>query len=149
MKCAALFFLPAMFLLLSGCSELPFAAVGPQGGGQPQPLNEQMPLPRAFAPPRPMRRQRLNAALGRAVVPSDSGMAPPDAELETALEQDLQNQDFSYDGDDFALQASLERELQGQNFSDNEEDFGLAAALEQDLRNQDFMQYPRSAFIRT
>jgi len=51
---------------------MPGQATGPQGGGEPLPLSDSEPLPRAVLPQRPMGRRRRNAALGRAVDPGDN-----------------------------------------------------------------------------
>lgn|GEM_PF-1036971 len=72
MKYGYLCFLTFMLLLLGGCTPMPGQIAGPQGGGEPLPLNDSEPLPRALVSARPMRRQRRNASLGRSVSPAEN-----------------------------------------------------------------------------
>ncbi|KAA6205620.1 MAG: hypothetical protein DU429_07710 [Candidatus Tokpelaia sp.] len=72
MKYGYLCFLTFIVLLLGGCTPMPGQIAGPQGGGEPLPLNDSEPLPRALIPQRPMRRQRRNACLGRSVSPTEN-----------------------------------------------------------------------------
>lgn len=72
MRYGFLCFWAVILLLLGGCTPMPEALAGPQGGGAPLPLQDNEPAPRAVLPQRPMRRQRRNAALGRSVTPQEN-----------------------------------------------------------------------------